>query len=581
MALGYEKIKKELTEQKKRSTIAKAIKVQNKIKFHAQTSVDPVIFQPATEFLQWVSTLIPADKYRVFLSLFRYPLASSGISKTCFDKLSRVFDGRNPSFNYQFLNSGHRDDWEWYRQAVLKEPYIWQTKGWDYFKTEINSVLVVDLSIEQDKGDRFPRPYFYWLTIDRVVAYETTDSEGQMKWIMFNQKHEGKECLAVFDSEHYELWSYKKGTKEIGELILSNPHDIGYCPARFFWNEPLDIQYPDIKNHPLTQELSSLDWYMFFHTSKKHLDLYAPYPIYSGYSVYCDFEDQVTGNRCDGGYLRNTENFYILLASGGVTPCPRCGPKRLAGVGSYVEVPVPSKNNPDGSETPDMKDPVSITTVDATSLDYNVAEQVRLETDIINRVVGVEGEVNREAINEKQVSANFENQSSILNRIKKGFESAISWANMTCCKARYGSGFITSSVNLGTEFFVLTTDDLRKRYTLAKESGASESELDSLKSQIIETEYRNNDVEKQRMLLLMHLEPYVHLTRPELMEASKDGLIEMDELKLKLNFPSFVRRFERENLNIIDWGIQMPFNKKIDKIKETLISYVSTNTTRD
>lgn len=572
MALGIDTIKKEIQDRKKQAIISKAIRIQNRIKFHAQTSVDPVIFQPTTEFLSFVSTLIPAEKFKIFKSLFRYPLASSGVSKICFDKLSRVFDGRNPSYNYQFLKSEERDDWEWYRQVVLKEPTIWQTKGWDYFKTEINSVLVVDLKREQDKTDRYPQPYFYWLTLDRIISYETTDVEGQMKWIIFEHTEGEQTYIAVLDEFHYELYSCDKGTRTIKDLIVSNAHDIGYCPARFFWNEPLDIKEPDVKNHPLTQELANFDWFMFFHTSKKHLDLYAPYPIYSGYEADCDFENSETKEYCEGGYLKNEDDNYILNLTGGLKPCPRCGSKRLAGVGSYVEVPVPAKNS-SGEEVPDMRNPIQITTIDSTSLMYNVEECERLETGIVNRVVGVDGEMMREAINEKQVAANFENQSSILNRIKKGFESAITWANITCAKSRYGKGFIAGGVNLGTEFFLMTADDLRNRYKMARDSGASESELDSLKAQIIETEYRNNETEKQRMLLLMHLEPYVHLTRSEVMELFTANLITEEELKLKLNFPTFVRKFERENLNIIDFGTSIPFTTKIDNIYKALLSY--------
>ena len=109
----------------------------------------PYITQPVTDFLAYVSNLIPADKFKVFKTLFRYPVKTNEVTGVCFDKLSRIFDGRNPAFNYQFMNSEQRDDWEYYRQHVLEEPEIWSTKGWEYFKTEINSVLIVDLPKEQ------------------------------------------------------------------------------------------------------------------------------------------------------------------------------------------------------------------------------------------------------------------------------------------------------------------------------------------------------------------------------------------------------------------------------------------------
>ena len=116
MGLGINDIKKQITEQKKGATINRAIVHQQRIKFHAETFVAPYISQPLTDFLKFVSNLIPADKFKVFKTLFRYPVKTNEVTGICFDKLSRIFDGRNPAFNYQFMESEQRDDWEYYRQ---------------------------------------------------------------------------------------------------------------------------------------------------------------------------------------------------------------------------------------------------------------------------------------------------------------------------------------------------------------------------------------------------------------------------------------------------------------------------------
>lgn len=149
MGLDIREIKKQITEPRNKAAISRAIYHQNRIRFHAEKALTPYITQPVTDFLAYVSNLIPADKFKVFKTLFRYPVKTNEVTGVCFDKLSRIFDGRNPAFNYQFMNSEQRDDWEYYRQHVLEEPEIWSTKGWEYFKTEINSVLIVDLPKEQ------------------------------------------------------------------------------------------------------------------------------------------------------------------------------------------------------------------------------------------------------------------------------------------------------------------------------------------------------------------------------------------------------------------------------------------------
>lgn len=567
MALGLEKITKEITEPKKRATINKAIQQQNRIKFHAQTSVTPVISQPLTDFLAWVGSLIPNDKFKTFKTLFRYPVKTNEVTGICFDKLSRVFDGRNPAFNYQFINSEQRDDWEYYRQDVLKEPTVWQTKGWEYFKTEINSVLIVDLPQEQDKTDKYPQPYFYWLTIDNIISYKANPTTGLMDWIIFKQ---ADNKIAVIDSEHYEVYEYTDN--KIGALVVSNPHDLGYCPAKFFWTEPLTLKDPDVKAHPLTKQLESLDWFLFFHISKRHLDLFGAYPIYSGYEQSCDFSNDDTGQYCDGGVIRDSSGKYLIDSSGILNRCPKCGDKRIAGVGSFVEVPIPAENQPD------LRNPVQMLTVDVASLQYNVEEENRLKENIVTATVGVDSEISTtQAMNEKQVAANFESQSTILNRVKKGFEEAQQFVDETVCKLRYGNLFVSAKVNLGTEFYTLSVSELRNRYKVAKESGASEAELDAMQNQIIETEYRHNPTQLQRMLILAELEPYRHLTRNEMLDLHAKNLINEDELRIKLNFVNFVRRFERENTNILEFGTQVPFAKKIEIINNKFKEYANEN----
>ena len=59
-----------------------------------------------------------------------------------------------------------------------------------------------------------------------------------------------------------------------------------------------------------------------------------------------------------------------------------------------------------------------------------------------------------------------------------------------------------ASIDWGTDFYVLSIQELYDRYKYAKTNGASEAELDSLSNQIIETEYKNNPMQMKRMLIL-------------------------------------------------------------------------------
>lgn len=563
--LTAERINRLITEGKGRETIKRAEFHQYRIRFHAQVRLSSYLYQPTTDFLAFVKNLLPHDKYKTFLAMFRWPVKTNEIAAVCFDKLSRIFDGRNPVFSYQFTDTELADYWEWYRTTKLHEPEVWATKGWEFFKTDINSVLICDLPEEQT-SER-PEPYFYWLPIGSVITYKADRDTGVMDYIVF---HQPDHRIAVIDGASYRVF---KETKDghVGELISEHPHDLGYCPARFFWNEPLSLEDPDVKASPLTKELDSFDWFLFYHLSKRQLDLSGSYPIYSGYEQACDYSNAENGDYCDGGYLRNREGYYQYDASGMLLRCPKCGDKRIVGPGSFVEIPIP-----DGKEQPDLRNPVQMLTVDRNSLDYNVEEERRLRTDIITAVVGQNEEITqREALNEQQIMANFESQTTVLNRVKRGFEEAQKWVDETCCRLIAGKEFLNATINYGTKFYLATTAQLRDEYKSAKEAGASETELDAMQRQIIETEYHNDPTAMRRMMILFELEPLHHLTTNEATNLYKEGLIDAETLRLKINFPEWVRRFERENMNVLEFGSALSYDKKISQIKQTLLSYAA------
>ena len=269
MGLSVDEIRRKATERVRNRTISLALLHQNRLRLHAETvpstpalatwyrhrdnkgQAVPMlagregVSQALTDFMAMVEKLIPHDKIEVFRTLFRFPVKTNEVRAVCFDKLSRIFDGRNPAFSYQFTGTEYRDDWEWYRQEVLGEPAIWSTKGWDFFKTQINSVLVCDLPEEQEPGDRYPRPYFYWLPIASVIDYEADRTSGVMKYIIFRQDGDR---VAAIDDEYYRVFESKDGT--VGMLISEVRHDLGYCPARFFWTEPISLAEPDVRPRP-------------------------------------------------------------------------------------------------------------------------------------------------------------------------------------------------------------------------------------------------------------------------------------------------------------------------------------------
>ena len=568
MGLDLNQVKQILQKPTKRQLIQKAVNMQRRLRFHTETNIAiSDINQPTTVFIEWVRNFLPKDKFNIFLQLFKFPLPTPAVVEDVYRELERVFYSRNSSSSYQFTDSELTEDWAQYKKNKLNEPEIWKTTGWKRMQVSPNSILVVDLP--QTQISSRPEPYFYWLEIDAVIDYQTSkNDENRFDWLIFKQPNNQ---IAVFDDSSIRVYQLNE-KNEISSLISESSHDLGYCPARFFWSAQLNEKNKDLKKNPITKELSNLDWFLFFSLSKQHLDLYAPYPIYSAYEADCNFENNETGDYCDGGFLRNAQGEYKILNDGTVEKCPSCSEKRIAGPGSFLEVPVP--NQAEGIT--DMRNPVQITTIDKNSLDYNVSECARLKNEIVISVVGSGGTVSeKEAINETQVTANFESKTSVLNALKTNFELAQKFVEDTICKLRYGNAFISSSVSWGTEFYVFTVTELYSKYKQAKENGASNSELDAISQQILEVEYRNNPLVLQRMLILKQLEPYPHKTLNEVLQLYEKELLDENLVKLKINFTTLVERFERENINIIEFASNKPLREKIDIISKKLLEYVT------
>ena len=568
MGLDLNQVKQILQKPTKRQLIQKAVNMQRRLRFHTETNIAiSDINQPTTVFIEWVRNFLPKDKFNIFLQLFKFPLPTPAVVEDVYRELESVFYSRNSSSSYQFTDSELTEDWAQYKKNKLNEPEIWKTTGWKRMQVSPNSILVVDLP--QTQISSRPEPYFYWLEIDAVIDYQTSkNDENRFDWLIFKQPNNQ---IAVFDDSSIRVYQLNE-KNEISSLISESSHDLGYCPARFFWSAQLNEKNKDLKKNPITKELSNLDWFLFFSLSKQHLDLYAPYPIYSAYEADCNFENNETGDYCDGGFLRNAKGEYKILNDGTVEKCPCCSEKRIAGPGSFLEVPVP--NQAEGIT--DMRNPVQITTIDKNSLDYNVSECARLKNEIVISVVGSGGTVSeKEAINETQVTANFESKTSVLNALKTNFELAQKFVEDTICKLRYGNAFISSSVSWGTEFYVFTVTELYSKYKQAKENGASNSELDAISQQILEVEYRNNPLVLQRMLILKQLEPYPHKTLNEVLQLYEKELLDENLVKLKINFTTLVERFERENINIIEFASNKPLREKIDIISKKLLEYVT------
>lgn len=551
--------------------ISAAVEHENKLALHSVPNMSELSTRanPAfAKFLQAYESVIPKDKFAMMKKLIKYPLYTTTITAAIYDQLSRVFDAKNAVTDFSFRKAESLEDWLIYREEVLDEPNIWRHRGFELMKTSINSLVVVDMPAEARKP---ATPYFYWVDISNVKELELdgdTVLSVSFQQVATNAQKPTDKYIRIDKDAYY---TYEDLTKEPTSRA---EHTLGYCPVTFFWSTPVDERTPALKASPITKELGKLEKFLFNYTAADYLDLYASYPIVSKWEDHCDYREEHTDYVvvCEGGKLKTDKGAFLQDSLGGTKSCPACGGSSLAGPGSVIVVPLPSSggmaDDSDGFSLPG----VTITTVDTASLDYNQKKLEKAENSIIASVAGVGGQDSKEAINELQVKSKFEDKLSVLRSLKVNFEKVQKFVDDTICRLRYGDDFIGSTIDYGSEFYLETLTELYDKMAEAKKAGLSEFALDAIAEQILETEYKNNPSMLERLKLLRQIEPYRNLSRDEVLNLS-DKLDE-ELVMIKLQLPNLIDRFENENINITEFGGDVPLQTRIDNIIKTLKGYV-------
>jgi len=548
-----------------KSQLPKAAEQERRLRFHSQPTLSALDSSGAFNVhMRKVGKLLPRDKKESYEVVFPWPVATVPFTGKIYTTIKKLWDGRNPVFKYEFTSPSEKDDWHEYRTQELKSMQRWRTEGFEVMRNSINSIMVVDLPLEQS-GDR-PEPYSYYLDVNSVVDILPATNGTDLQWIIFKQD---ELRMAVICDEFYRIYRIEETTRQAAsEPEYEIPHGLGYCPARTFWTTPLSYRRPLIKKQALSEHVGDLDMLLFFTVSNEHLNLYARYPVYWAFGADCNYENETQDSHCSNGIMHKNDG-RVLERDGKAVPCPVCERKRLDGAGSLIEIDPPNRVN----DKADLREPVGFLSIPREALEYNNEDLERRRLQILTSVTGFQGmPINNQAVNEKQVLAIFESLEAALKEPQSNFEQAIQWEHETICRLRYNS-FQSASVNLGTEHYILTPDQLMTLYKMAREGSWSTNILDMLEDRYYETEYRNNPEQLQRQKMLVDLDPFRHRTVDEVTSMYETGTIPYGEYLVKVNMSTFVARFERENAPLTMFGIQLEYSGRIAAIKAEMLRY--------
>jgi len=560
--------------------LSKARQKRIRNRLHAQTDVKLEGFSHLTEahhinFLNWVEGLLESkESYDRYAKLYIPPVPTNELTEDIFAEHEKVFHAQDRAVNVDFENTSLKVDADSYL-ARIGDDVFWKSEGFSQYKNSIDNVLVVDLPEESANGEI--NPYYYFVDIDHVIDIVNTkvlfDANDEDERYVFNTEYlifkRGKQII-VIDDEFYRVF---EGEGDKLKMVSENPHFLEYTPAKSFWTTPLNDSTTIRKKNQVINSLSELDWLLFFEYSKKYLDLYAPFPIYSVYKAKCNYIDIDTSQPCVNGYISyNEKKGQETIVK--KKKCPKCSTSVKVGPGQVLEFGAPQeKDDPDL-----LRNPVKIIGAEESSLEYVQGEIVRLESDIYRNTTGAEREQdNSQAKNIDQINKGLEAKGSIYLSIAQNFEIIHRWALTTIFKLRYGRDIEMSvGVNYGANFFKTTREDLINHLKEAKEAGLTSYEIHGKKMSIYDDMFKNNPDKLTRIKILSELDPFPDVNVSEVLEWQQKGAtIDSRDLLKKIHFTQLIQRFEREQTGISVFASKLDFSKRIDGINGVLDSYLN------
>jgi hypothetical protein len=581
--LSVSQIQELLKKPKNKKQIEAAQRQEQRLRLHCEPILekDCLPDEAFRDFSAWAKSLITAEKFVRFAQLLTTPLHTVPVTKDIFNQLGKFLDAQDRFIKYEFIDSELQSDFNQYLEKI-NDPDFWRTKGMDCLRVGINSVIVVDLPAEQLTTR--PEPYYYPVCIDNIIDVDYCERTDKCEYVIYKQDKDAKYVIAIDDEFYRCLEKQEDGSYKIeGEEAQHSWYDsngqrlrgLGYTPAISFYNQNISNTRQINKRGPLTDHLTKLDWLLFFVTIAKYYFMYGPFPIVVSYEIEKNEFDQKNKEQADNTiYIPKAWSPYDLSA--GDIRDPKTDERNLIGAGSTMTVPSPKRQG-----DPDMmENPIKVIEMTVDNLDW-VKTYIRdLSSEIIEDCTGEDGDLlnQSQAKNADQIQAAFERKTAVLTEIKQNFERAHKFVVGTCARLRYSYDYVISvTIDYGKEYFMKDAAALIADYESAVKAGLNIGYTSALRKAIISTKYKNNPDELARQSILLDVEPYPDLTWLQMITAQLN-LADPESFVIKVNFTTFIARFERENGNIVDFGSLIPYKTKIETIIKTLKTYGNSTT---
>ncbi len=512
---------------------------------------------------------------------FRFPLPIVQITDSILNDFYKVYEGKNRFFAVE----ASRDIDALRSWLVSSRVEAWiEDHSKEVFRNQPSNIVVIDRDLEGN-------PYLIDVGLDRLIDVKIQDKSGQCKYIAFvHSVHKvteenqlvfngwdmsmvqgsiGKKryLFSVYDSLYYRVFA-RAGESGSLVMVFEQEHGLGYCPAHTFIFTPANSQNYLKRRTPFGQSVSKMEDWTVFDIFRNYVDYYAPFPITEAPVSKCSNPDCIDGKVRDEQIIDHSTGETKVIWS----DCAVCDNKQkgeLMGPGTHIGIKVQADRNlEDGSGKFKMHFP------ETDKMKYIPEKLDELELEIRYKTVGISNLITEQAINEIQAKGSFASMDNVLLRTKTELDHLYRWIVYTVARLYYGPDLdLKIEANFGTEWYLISEDQLQARFEKAKEIGLPKSEQLMIYDQIIETKYKGNSSKILRQKMLLKLDPLPLYTEQETIELFKEGAIDQEQYNLKINFHRFVNRFERENTSITEFGSNLDMGQRIERIREILNQY--------
>ena len=496
------------------------------------------------------------------LKFTTYPLNVISITNDIVTDLQKVFDARNANFEINYPSESVERSFAPVLERLNLRAYF-EEVGRPAIKSKPNIIVVVD---KNEAGE----PYLLAIGEDKLIGLDFTP-KGSIKSIIFKHS-EGSDELGDYKRiAHYcdEFYTVLEERGDSMQVLSQTAHKIGYCPAKFLLDRELHSKDLFNRFSPLAPLMGSLTEWQKFTTALSFAEHFETFNVIQKPHSECG------NDLCTNGYIHHEEQRHAdtgaLLEYGYAERCTACEDRSLIGPGTVVEVEL----DEDGKA--DSRDVFKFIAPDIGGLEHIAKKLRELENYIKVNSVGFNNVLSKEAVNQVQIRGLMESKKKPLLALREVLNESYKWVVDTVARAMYGEHSIKCSADFGTEWYIVSEQEIIELFNSAKEAGMPDGLLKDLYLLLIETKYKTDPARKERQKILCELDPFPFDNIAVLKEKYYLGMVSRDHLKLKGNLERLVAQFERENGDIVAFGSETDLShaEKVDYILIELNKYLT------